>query len=60
MLIPRNLLHFGYDLKIYNNIMLKEIDIADFSYIFEWQKHIRKKEKKNWLKCKLETQRRTH
>jgi len=40
--------------------MVKEIDIADFSYIFEWQKHIRKKEKKNWLKCKLETQRRTH
>jgi hypothetical protein len=43
MFIPGNLLHFGYDLKIYNNIMVKEIDIANFSYIFEWQKHIRKK-----------------
>ncbi len=53
VLIARNLLHFGYDLKIYNNIMVKEITIADFSYIFEWQKHIKKKTKENLVEVQI-------
>ncbi len=47
-----NLVHFGYDLKIYNNIMVKEISIADFSYIFEWQEH-KEKKKENLVKVQI-------
>ncbi len=34
--------------------MVKEISIADFSYIFEWQKHVRKKKKENLVKVQIE------